>query len=365
MALDQAKVPTAIRRRAAQHLESIRGTPMAPSAEGATLGPEVWPIYRPDLEEIAYYEFTIELASGAGRLATSAAGLSALLEAERSSARVKPKRASAGATARRPQSNGGLGFVVAASGPHDFPIPHWSLERPPISAQLATDAEQGARGIERITKLDSLAYVAESKDGSLLAQVGQLPALLAGLPHDLSRADGGISTLVAEPAGSVPNDDRAEGVEHRVKREGGEPPDLKPVEVEGWQGLRERYADSFGPYLDELRRRAAPAWEIEALIEEFGEGIHVGQTHRVALLHPDAVVDVGGAGSSLVKAYIDERGASAALVIEVPEGTEIDQEADLEVDIRYADGVAERLRFFVVSARTPSNRRTMPSEGGM
>ena len=74
MAIDQARIPTPIRRRAAQHLESIRGTPMAPFGDGATLGNDVWPIYRPDLEEVAYYEFTVELGSKARQLVTSAAG---------------------------------------------------------------------------------------------------------------------------------------------------------------------------------------------------------------------------------------------------------------------------------------------------
>lgn len=363
VALEQRKVPTVVRRRAAQHLESIRGTPIAPYADDATLGSEVWPIYRPDLDEIAYYEFTVEMGSKARRLATTAAGMSALISAQRDTARSKARRPASGARITRPEASIGQGFIIVASGPHDFPIPHWSLDRSPISAQLAAAAEQ-AGAIKRITKVDSLAYVAESKDDALVAQVGQLPALLAGLPHDLGRVGGETSILIANPARDIPNDDKAEGVEHRAEREGPPPPDLRPIEVDGWPAMRERYADTFGPYLDDLRRQAAGAWEIERLIEEFGEGIHVGQTHRVALLHPEAVVDLAGEGASLANVHIDERAGGAALVIEVPEGTVLDQEADLEVDLRYPDGVSERLRFFLVSPSTPSNRRTMPSEAG-
>ena len=54
-------------------------------------------------------------------------------------------------------------------------------------------------------------------------------------------------------------------------------PDLKPLEVDDWGSFRERYADAFGPFLDDLRRQAAHAWEVEALIEEFGEGIQKGR----------------------------------------------------------------------------------------
>jgi hypothetical protein len=364
MAIDQSKVPVAIRRRAAQHLESIRGTPMAPYAESARLGREVWPIYRPDLEEVAYYEFSVELGSRTRRLATSAAGLAALLSAERDSARLKSRRPSAGAAIVRPQAGGGQGFIVVAAAAHDFPVPHWSLDRPPVSAQLAAAAERAGGSVERITKVDSLSYVGESKDGSLVARVGQLPALLEGLPHDLARLDRGNGTLVAEPGSEIRDDDKAEGVEHQVKREADSPPELKPLEPDDWPGFRNRFADAFGPYLDDLRRQAAGAWQIDALIEEFGEGIRAGQTHRVALLEPDAVVDIGGEGTSLVKAHVDETGGSAALVIEVPEGAAIDQETDLDVSITYRDGSSERLKFFLVSDRTPSNRRTTSSEGG-
>jgi hypothetical protein len=364
MSLEQAIVPTAIRRRAAQHLESIRGTPMAPFADGARLSEEVWPIYRPDLEEIAYYEFTVDLRSGSRRLITSAAGLSSLLAAERDTTRAMlKKRSAAGAKIIRPRAIGGLGFIVAACGPHDFPIPHWSLERAPISAQLAAEAQEGGLAIERIFKIDSLAYVAESRDGSLVAQVGQMPVPVAGLPHDFSGARGEISSLLAKPARDVRTDDMAEGVEFEVKRDGEAPPELKPLEIDGWQAFRERYADSFGPYLDDLRRQAAPSWEIEGLIDEYGEGIHVGRAHRVALMRSEAVVEIGGAGASLVRGHIDESGDAAALVLEVPDGTRIDQEVELEIDIRYPDEVTEHLRFFLVSARTPSNRRVMPSEG--
>jgi hypothetical protein len=364
MAIDQSKVPVGIRRRAAQHLESIRGTPMAPNADGARLGSEVWPIYRPDLDEVAYYEFSVELGSGTRRLATSAAGLSALLSAERDTARLKAKRPPAGARLVRPLAASGQGFIVVAAAAHDFPVPHWSLDRPPVSAQLAAAAEGGGGAIERITKVDSLSYVGESKDGSLVARVGQLPALLAGLPHDLARLDRGNGTIVAEPGREIRNDDTAEGSEHQAKREADDPPGLKPVEVDDWSAFRERFADTFGPYLDDLRRQAEGAWQIEALIEEFGEGIRVGGTHRVALLEPDAVVDIGGEGASLVKAHVDETGGAPALVIDVPPGTTIDQETDLEVSITYRNGSSERLKFFVVSDRTPSNRRTTSSEGG-
>src|SRR5258706_5214935 len=188
MSIELAKVPAPLRRKAAQHLESIRGTPMAPNAANASLGNEVWPIYRPDLEEAAYYEFSVELGSGPGRLVTSAAALSAVLATERKTASARGKRTEV--TLKDPtgaSQSSSRGFIVVSTGPHDFPIPHWSLDRPPVMGQLQASGEKAGE-IERIYRLDSLAYVAESKDGALVGRVGQMPGLVAGLPHDLRRA---------------------------------------------------------------------------------------------------------------------------------------------------------------------------------
>ena len=186
MSIELAKVPLPIWRKAAQHLESIRGTPMAPNARNAHLSDEVWPVYRPDLEEVAYYEFGVELGSGPRRLVTSPAGLSELLAAERKTVTsARSRRAEVSLKERAGASRSAdRGFIVVSTGPHDFPIPHWSLDRPPVSAQLEASAEKGG-AIERIYRLDALAYVAELKDGSLVGRVGQLPGLVAGLPHDL------------------------------------------------------------------------------------------------------------------------------------------------------------------------------------
>jgi hypothetical protein len=53
------EAPQDLRHRAAQRLESLRGTPMAAVADGARLGDEVCPIWRPDIKDIAYWEFEI------------------------------------------------------------------------------------------------------------------------------------------------------------------------------------------------------------------------------------------------------------------------------------------------------------------
>ena len=55
-----------MRRRAAQRLESLRGTELGAEAATVRLAAEACPIHRPDIDGVAYYEF--ELVVGAGTL---------------------------------------------------------------------------------------------------------------------------------------------------------------------------------------------------------------------------------------------------------------------------------------------------------
>src|SRR5437762_9795548 len=44
----------------------------------------------------------------------------------------------------------------------------------------------------------------------------------------------------------------------------------------------------------------APAWETEKALDEFGEGIHPGEPHTVALLDPGAALELSGPGAPFV-----------------------------------------------------------------
>jgi len=341
------KVPLDVRRTAAQRLESIRGTEVGRSADAARLSRDVCPIYRPDLDEVAYYEFELIVGSTPVRLVTPQAISSRVFE--------RKAKERAPAEPDRPGGGTGHGFIVASAGPHDFPIPHWSLESAPPSRLLERLASRGEKKIARVVKLDTLAYVGEDADGDRVATLGDLPKLVTGLPHDLRKRSRGISSLIARPSGDVA-DEAPEG-EHRVERVGGGPPELKPVEVESWQEFKDRYADTFGPFLAQLERQAQEAWEIDRLVREFGEGIIVGESHRVALLHDEAKIEVSGEAAGSVSVRMIERaGAPPAVEIQALSLPE-DPKADLELRLVYANQEEERLRFFVVSRDVPSTTR--------
>ena len=92
------KVPIDVRRRAARHLESIRGTPLGEGADEARLGDEACEIYRPDVKGVAYWEIEV-------------VGL----------------KQTAGENGNQ-RANTGTGFIVASADRHDMPIPHWSFD---------------------------------------------------------------------------------------------------------------------------------------------------------------------------------------------------------------------------------------------
>ncbi len=59
-----AEVPLEFRRLAAQHLESLRDTEAMAGLRHARLGPVAVPVYRPDVQGVAYYEFHVVAPGG-------------------------------------------------------------------------------------------------------------------------------------------------------------------------------------------------------------------------------------------------------------------------------------------------------------
>ena len=351
-------VPGDLVRRAAQHIESIRGTRLGYGTDRAALGERVCPMYRPDLDGIAYWEF-VAVGTGRPRRVLSTAGF------EEAARGVKELGQEAVDLSLRGEARG---FLILSAGPHDSPLVHWSLERSPISVQLQLEAERKGASLARIYKVDALCYVGEDESGRHVAQVGQLPGLIAGLPEDLDKFEGAISSVVVRPKGDHPNDQDAESIEHVEERSGyDERPDYKLYLDGGWQQLKKEYAHSLGPFLEQLRNRAAHAWEVEELVKKFGEGIIVGERHRVALLGRDASIRLTGEAAEAVRATVlggrrskdPERPPAVELGAD---GNPFGREASFELQIRYADGREEELRFFIVERGTPSGRRTRLEE---
>jgi hypothetical protein len=326
------EIPQEVWRRVANKLESIRGTPMAPGGDNASIGDLACPIYRPDIEGVAYWEFEI-------------AGLKKIQTREHEG------------------QSSGVGFMLASNGRHDIPIPHWSLTIEPPSRALEAKAPEGK--VSRICKLDTLAYSAEDAKGTYLAHLGQFPLQVAGPKIDLTILRG-ISRVIAMPK-TEQKDDKSPG-KLIIKREGMKAPELKMIAWESWPAAKRGYAKTYKPHLEALAARAEESWKIDDLIAKFGEGIHEGQSLTVPLLKPGKA-KVTGDGAKLVKLTSVDRQPPAVSLTAL--SSEEKKEANFQLIISYQDGSSETLPFFVVPKGTPSNNRSQlphfiaKNEGGI
>ena len=314
------ETPQDLWRRVAQKLESVRGTPMAAGGDAARIGDQAYPIYRPDIDAVAYWEFEI-------------VGLKA------TRARQHEGRSS------------GSGFMLASAGRHDLPIPHWSLDAEPPSRALEAIAGQGK--VAKIIKLDSLAYAAEDANGAYLTHLGQFPVQIVGSAADMNRLQD-ISTVTATPGKPSKND--AAPVELKVARSGADVPKLQVSAWKSWPEAKRSYAKAYQPHLAALAAHAAESWAIEDLLAKFGEGIHEGQRLTVPLLKPGKA-SLTGDGAKFVKLTPLDRQPPAVILEALAAGTQ--GEASFQLAISYADGTKEALSFFVVPKGTPSNNRSV------
>ena len=352
MRVPQDEVPVEFRRKAAQHLETIRGTPMAPAgSEDAAIVGEVCPLYRPDLgDDVAYWEFEID--PGVDRrfsiLTSRAAEVSELVTAAGEAEGPRPA-----GDADTPLPGG---FVIVSTGEHDVPVPHWSLEREPVSRQLERQAERDGKRVARIYKIDALAYVGEDESGANVAQSGQIPVPVSQIATAVERGPREISSLTAKPD-KQKDEGQAKDTKHVAKRSGPEPPKLELDDPKDWGKFKEGYADGFAPFLDALKRRAEGPWKVDKLVREFGEGVMADEPHRVALLDDAASIKVSGKGASLVEVELDEKGKRKPAVKLKAKHPSHEKELDFQLDIRYPNGKSETLQYFIVSRKTPSNER--------
>ncbi|MFC6759350.1 hypothetical protein ACFQFQ_07360 [Sulfitobacter porphyrae] len=165
------EVPTEIRRRAAQLLETVRGTDMDPTGGKASLTREVTALFRPDIDDVAYYEFAVDLGRGDDRR-TAFTG-----------------RGDEGAKRAMPAATG---FIIAASKGHDHPIAHWSLNREPPSRQIAAAAEAKGSKVDRIFKVDRCPISARPPGARLPVRPGNCPCPSKGCPMTSKRREVGF-----------------------------------------------------------------------------------------------------------------------------------------------------------------------------
>jgi hypothetical protein len=320
MRVNIEEVPMEIRRRVANKLESIRGTPMAPGGGKMWFGEKACPLYRPDMKGIAYWEFEI----------------TGLRE-------VRPREHNG--------KSSGVGFIIAATGSHDIPIPHWSVTREAPSRALEAKIPQAQ--ISRVYKLDTLSYSSEDANGKYLAHIGQFPVQISGISGDVSKYRG-IVTANAAPKDPVKDDSKLS--KHILKIDGSKPAKIKIGAWESWSAAKKGFSKTFRPHLDALASRSLEAWKVEDMISRYGEGILEGQSLTIPFLKPGKF-KIAGDAEKFLKVENVETPVSAAKMTALPTGD--NKELNFQLTISYKDGTSECLRFFIVPKGTPSNNRSV------
>ncbi len=312
-----SEVPLSLRRRAANHLESIRGTDMAGGHDQMRLGDQACPVYRPDIQGVAYWEIEVK-------------------GVKESKARGHNGKSS------------GLGFLMLSTGPHDVPIPHWSLDTEPPSYGL--EAKGKGKSIAKIHKLDSLAYAAEDSKGNYATHIGQFPPKIEALPGMQNAPR--LGEFRAEPEHRTDDDKNPPKLMH-VKNDRS----THGIKASGWKDWHEAqkaFPETFKPHLQKLAEHARGHWDTEELIDTFGEGIHEGQKMTVAMLQPGTAT-LSGEGAKFVQMTMLDRQASGVMLEAKPSGAR--NELSFALEIKYVDGSSETLNYFIVPRGTPSNKR--------
>lgn len=318
------KVPVGAWRLAARQLESIRGAPLAAGVEGATLGPEACPLYRPDVKGVAYWEFEL-------------VGLKRPVPEGVKNARVGT----------------GTGFIVVSAGRHDVPVPHWSLDRNPPSRALDQRFADptGTSRVAAVFRVDALCYVAEDAGKKYLGHLGQFPPLVRfpAAAQKLAAYPGGLTAAAARGA---PTDKGKSKL--TVTTTGRKPPNAKMQRWGSWGKAKQGYKAAFAKQLAAQTERAGGRWQIEDLLGKFGQGIHAGTSLVVPLLKPGKA-SLSGDGAKLVRMGMVDRPGAPAVELNALD-SETKGEVHFTLELSYADGTTESLPYFVVPSGTPSNR---------
>jgi hypothetical protein len=308
-----ADVPEALQRRALEFLEQLRGGDLAPEWRDARLNPEPRILYRPDMQEPAYYEFTVE----------------------------KP-------------SNGGYepaGFIQLAAGEHDYVMTQWDMTGMSPTQELADLAPLGAE-LTEFYKLNSLSYVAEYEELTAIGVAVQADDVIN--LGDIPRRIEGLEAIPEEPA---------ELVDQTIDFEGNEtyegPDELPLLEENGWDSwaaLKDGYEEEYAPLLKSLKQRASEEWELENNLSTHGESLVKGDVRTVYGLPSQTLAAIDVTGEGAAAQYLQQEELTDNSTLTGLRLTVLDEPADpeaylpIEVALEYTSGTTETVKYAIVNA---------------
>jgi hypothetical protein len=288
VALDE--IPIAVHRRAATLLQAADGRDDTRWSKG-TLATDVIPIWRPDKDEVAYWEIRVLDATGHG-----------------------------------------AGYMLLANDRDDYPVPISTDDGPAPSEALNASAE---RPIARIVMPTIGTFVAEDESGREITRLGELPPRIDGYdPAWIDAPEGSFHTSIEARDGTI-----------RVTPAALQA-DVSLASWGSWSALSSEYAEAYAPQIELLRRQAAGDWTLEDLLAEHGEVLLEGHVRIVPLLErgrPEVRIHGDGLAHVRVLETDAQRRALRILVDEVPDG----DPKPVDIELRYPGGEREIVKFMV------------------
>ena len=280
-----ADVPVDLMRRALDFFATVQ--PFVPEWAGATLNDIAYPYFRPDLAGPAYYEFGVQGPAGEQ-----------------------------------------AGFIVVATGEHDYPIAHWSTGGETLATGLLRAADGQALNFY---KLSPLTYGAETPDlQHLIRSEGEENPMLKieGL-EDLD-----LSALNTQFEWTLETGFTQTGLITA-------PIGLSVREWSDWPELKEGYADNYAPILSVRQAHAAEEWAVSRRREDVGVPLLPGDSYRLLLARPAQYV-ISGTVGSMVEVEPEPGALQVKVVDAAAEGTPFD------IVLTYDDGQTETVRFLAI-----------------
>lgn len=304
------QIPTEFHRRAAQHLEEMRGTDMAPGWEHAAFGEDVRILFRPDdLQSPAYYEIPVVIPW---------------------------------------HNNAPAGFIILSANENDFPIAHWDFLGEPPTHILDEDAENL---IQAYYKLDTLSYVAEDTKGDITASLGQIPPKIEGMQMAWLDQEQELGESVWIPDDDAAEDEEKSTISGTLVYSGtvNPPIELEITEWESWDELKDGYEQSYGVFLEQQRREAGESWRGELADIDYGIVLFKEQVYDLAMLWPEPAVVLDGPGLDYISTQTvsQDIGLPELLRITVADSVPFGF-TPFTATITYGNSVQETVRFQIL-----------------
>jgi hypothetical protein len=305
-------IPTEVLRRATEFLEMLRGSDMAPEWKDARINPEVGILYRPDIQGPAYYECRVEAPSASGYVPA--------------------------------------GYILLASGEHDYLIVNWNSTGLSTSQELEELAPLGAQ-LTEIYRLNTMSYVAEYEEFTALGitilsndvvTLGELPDRIEGL-----------ASLPEEPFELVTQGIDSDGNESYTGPT--ELPLLTESPWDSWQALKDGYAEDYAPLLKSLKERASDEWTLEENLNKYGETLVKGNIRTIYGLATQTLSSIQVTGEGAAAQYLGQQEMKdgdtliGIILTVLAEPSDPKTLLPIQVGLQYTSGATETLKYAIAN----------------